>query len=139
MEFYNFFCISVACFRFLSRGFFLFKISSPLYDHTQKTFRICYSVVVFKLCFFGSGYLEYATQDSLGNLSLSGIRAHNEADRSNDDRAFLRSLSKDLRYNTLQIKDLQKARGLREDLLQKTSGASSDNYIRRKARSAHFG
>jgi M6 family metalloprotease-like protein len=52
------------------------------------------------------GFWEYAVLDETGNLKLSGMRAHNEAQRSVEERTFLETVEKNLFYSSSQIEAL---------------------------------
>jgi M6 family metalloprotease-like protein len=53
------------------------------------------------------GFYEYASKNAAGDLNLSGVRVHNEAQRTPAEVSLLKILSKDLRYSREQINLLQ--------------------------------
>ncbi|GHV43057.1 hypothetical protein FACS1894180_1040 [Bacteroidia bacterium] len=60
-----------------------------------------------------NGFFEYAQKDVQGDLILSGIRAKNVPQRTSADNAFLRQISKGLRFSTSQaaaFRQLQQVR-----------------------------
>jgi M6 family metalloprotease-like protein len=60
-----------------------------------------------------NGFYEYAVKDATDDLILSGIRTHNENERTSAEAAFLKNVQKDLRYSDRQktgrIQELRKA------------------------------
>jgi M6 family metalloprotease-like protein len=55
------------------------------------------------------GYYEYAQKNNDGNLVLSGIRAHNPEERSDQETELLNNTPKDLRYSAEQISAMRAA------------------------------
>jgi M6 family metalloprotease-like protein len=54
-----------------------------------------------------SGFYEYAKKAVSGDVTLSGVRAHNPGKRTPEETVLLKSLTKDLRYSREQINTLK--------------------------------
>jgi len=57
------------------------------------------------------GFYEYAINDAKGDLILSGWRAHNEAERTPDERAFLQTTPQRAAYSRQQLQQLRTVHG----------------------------
>jgi M6 family metalloprotease-like protein len=53
------------------------------------------------------GFYEYASKNAVGDLNLSGVRVHDEVQRTQTEINLLKKLQKDLRYSREQINLLQ--------------------------------
>lgn len=79
----------------------------------------------YTLLFTPEGFLEYAVSDSSAGLRLSGIRAHDEAERTDAEKHLLAHLPKKLRYSSSQISAIREIQGFREKEMRKLSQKSS--------------
>ena len=66
------------------------------------------------------GFWEYAIQDQAGNLELSGVRVHNEAERAIAERNFVATLSRELTFSLSQIETMNEFRAMRSNFLQRS-------------------
>ncbi|MCL2681904.1 MAG: M6 family metalloprotease domain-containing protein [Bacteroidales bacterium] len=73
----------------------------------------------FTLLLNSDGFFEYAIRDQAGNLTLSGVRAHNESKRTAEERSFVANLPEGLSFSSFQIETILEFRGLREEFLLK--------------------
>ncbi|MCL2027661.1 MAG: M6 family metalloprotease domain-containing protein, partial [Bacteroidales bacterium] len=69
----------------------------------------------FTLLRSSDGFFEYAVQDQVGDLKLSGIRARNEAERTVQEQSFLLNKTKHLRYSNSQVETLRQLRQMRDE------------------------
>ncbi|MCL2028226.1 MAG: M6 family metalloprotease domain-containing protein [Bacteroidales bacterium] len=74
----------------------------------------------YTLLFNSDGFLEYAVQDPIGDLKLSGIRMRNEAERTVQERSFLMNVPKNLRYSSSQVETLRQLHQIRDEEISKS-------------------
>ncbi|MCL2681906.1 MAG: M6 family metalloprotease domain-containing protein [Bacteroidales bacterium] len=75
----------------------------------------------FTLLRNSDGFFEYAVLNTFGDLTLSGIQARNETERTVEDKKFLRDVPTDLRYSASQIETRLELRGMMNEFLQKNN------------------
>jgi M6 family metalloprotease-like protein len=80
----------------------------------------------FTLLFSDNGFLEYAVQDEQGDLQLSGIRAHNELQRTVEERIFLMMQPQRLRFSESQVETILELKGHQEDFLNRQQSVFRD-------------
>ncbi len=73
----------------------------------------------YTLLFNADGYLEYAAQNAVGDLVLSGVRAHNEVDRVAKETTFLKSQAKGLKYSASQMEAMPMVKSIYEESVRK--------------------
>ncbi|MCL1947761.1 MAG: hypothetical protein FWF51_11545, partial [Chitinivibrionia bacterium] len=78
----------------------------------------------------GDGELEYAILDEYGDLQLSGIRAKNERERTQEEIKFLQKLPRNLRFSDSQINVLRQISAIREDTQEEIKSAPIQGTIR---------
>lgn len=75
-----------------------------------------------------TGFYEYAQKDAAGDLTLSGIRVHNVDKRTSDEKAFLQTAEKDLRYSREQVNLLKQVWETQKIELTKSSASNRASY-----------
>ncbi|MDR0436938.1 MAG: M6 family metalloprotease domain-containing protein [Bacteroidales bacterium] len=68
------------------------------------------------------GFWEYAVQNQAGDLELSGVRAHNQSERTTAERNFVAKLSKGLAFSPSQVEAMHELRSIRTGFLQRAEG-----------------
>jgi M6 family metalloprotease-like protein len=86
----------------------------------------------FTLLRNSDGFFEYAVQDEFGDLKLSGVRPHNELERTEEERNLLRNLPVNLRYSKSQIETQLELRGMKHNFVQKL--AANQHVLEGEAR-----
>ncbi|MDR0864641.1 MAG: M6 family metalloprotease domain-containing protein [Candidatus Symbiothrix sp.] len=72
-----------------------------------------------------SGFYEYAQKEASGDLTLSGIRVHNVDKQTAEEKTFLRTAEKDLRYSREQVNLLEQVWKTQEPGRQKSLSAAN--------------
>ena len=57
-----------------------------------------------------SGFYEYAVKNAAGDLVLSGLRVRNENARTEEEKAWLQRMSKNLRHSSRQVEEMKMPR-----------------------------
>ncbi|MDR0683188.1 MAG: M6 family metalloprotease domain-containing protein [Dysgonamonadaceae bacterium] len=88
------------------------------------------SVDGYTLLLSSTGFYEYAKKAVSGDLTLSGIRAHNPDKRTPEETVFLKKIMKDLRYSSEQVNVLKQVWETKETAL-KTKVKSMKNRLQK--------
>jgi M6 family metalloprotease-like protein len=75
----------------------------------------------FTLLRNSEGFFEYAVLNNYGDLTLSGVKAHNESQRSVNERNFLVGKTRELRFSESQIETRLQLRGMMDDFVRKSA------------------
>jgi M6 family metalloprotease-like protein len=83
----------------------------------------------FTLLLDSEGFWAYAVQNEIGDLKLSGIRAHNEAKRAIEEQIFLKDVPRGLRFSSAQIEIKLEFRRTTDDFLRKSGNDETEPVI----------
>ena len=76
------------------------------------------------------GELEYAILDEYGDLQLSGVRARNERERTDEEKKFLQKHPKNLKYGASQIDIMRQMRAVRDEAQEEIRQAPVSGTVR---------